>query len=647
MGAVILFWGWRAGFLALAVVMLAIVEGSRLIRSRWELSQTYYHRFADMGTLVTVFVAIYYFTTDISQSLQKIISWLPIAMFPLFLAQIYGTRKTIDISAFFLTMRKKKKKRLSITEKQINFSYPYFAVCLLAAGIVNLRSYWFYFAVFILVAWALWAIRPRRHSIAVWVIVLLISGGAGFGFHQGLNQLQKYLMELGNEWYLDNMRRDVDPYRTRTAIGDIGTLKPSSRVLFRVKLPQEQKTVLLREACYSLFYRSTWTSSKKEFQIIKPEPDNKSFFLSKHSSPDLSLTVSSYLRNGQGLLKLPAGSVFLDNLPVSLLEQNAFGVVKASFGPGLITYEVAYDPMLSLSIPPGKADVYIPGEELPAIQDVLDELDLNALDGKHKLIALEQFFEKNFTYSLNLSPAAGRTALSDFLLQTRSGHCEYFATAAVLILRAAGIPARYQTGYALDRNDQLNGWILVRDRHAHAWAQAYVDRKWQTVDPTPSDWSQLEYENASSFEVLYDLWSEIVFQFSKLRWGKSFNKWLIGGAVGLLLIMVARRFYGKRNVKRVKIVKSDKMQGRENVPGIFADVETELNQLGFCRHSWETIGDWLERIQRTNDFKIKKAVVADTLKLYYRYRFDPDGIEGAEEVLLRKKVNELLNGLYV
>jgi transglutaminase-like putative cysteine protease len=41
------------------------------------------------------------------------------------------------------------------------------------------------------------------------------------------------------------------------------------------------------------------------------------------------------------------------------------------------------------------------------------------------------------------------TPLARFLLRTRSGHCEYFATATVLLLRQLGIPARYAVGYAV------------------------------------------------------------------------------------------------------------------------------------------------------------------------------------------------------
>ena len=78
-----------------------------------------------------------------------------------------------------------------------------------------------------------------------------------------------------------------------------------------------------------------------------------------------------------------------------------------------------------------------------------------------------------------------KSALSHFLLQSRAGHCEYFATATVLLLRAAGIPARYCRGYAVQEFSKLENRFIVRDRHAHAWTLAYVDGIWTNFDTTP------------------------------------------------------------------------------------------------------------------------------------------------------------------
>jgi transglutaminase-like putative cysteine protease len=92
--------------------------------------------------------------------------------------------------------------------------------------------------------------------------------------------------------------------------------------------------------------------------------------------------------------------------------------------------------------------------------------------------------DANHGYSLNYIPGPG-DPLSGFILSKKSAHCEYFASSAVMLLRCVHIPARYVIGYYAHEQDGL-GNIVVRQRDAHAWAEAYVDGAWTTVDATPS-----------------------------------------------------------------------------------------------------------------------------------------------------------------
>ena len=78
-----------------------------------------------------------------------------------------------------------------------------------------------------------------------------------------------------------------------------------------------------------------------------------------------------------------------------------------------------------------------------------------------------------------------------FLIHTGAGHCELFASSAVLLLRSMGIPARYVTGFACGEQ-YSSGVYYITDRDAHAWAEAYdvESGKWILLDPTPSVWRQ-------------------------------------------------------------------------------------------------------------------------------------------------------------
>lgn len=103
-----------------------------------------------------------------------------------------------------------------------------------------------------------------------------------------------------------------------------------------------------------------------------------------------------------------------------------------------------------------------------------------------KIKAVEAYLLTHHRYSLTTDPGPG-DPVSNFLLEKKDAHCEYFGSAAVILLRCVGVPARYVTGYyAHEGGDE--GVTVVRQRDAHAWAEAWVAGiGWRTVDATPGD----------------------------------------------------------------------------------------------------------------------------------------------------------------
>ena len=105
----------------------------------------------------------------------------------------------------------------------------------------------------------------------------------------------------------------------------------------------------------------------------------------------------------------------------------------------------------------------------------------DGLSERARVDAITRHFATGFSYSLQGAREQDELPLKRFLEISRSGHCEYFATATVLALRAVGIPARYATGYAVQEWGELEKAYVVRRRHAHAWALAYVDGAWKSL----------------------------------------------------------------------------------------------------------------------------------------------------------------------
>ncbi len=98
--------------------------------------------------------------------------------------------------------------------------------------------------------------------------------------------------------------------------------------------------------------------------------------------------------------------------------------------------------------------------------------------------ALAMFREQPFYYT-RTPPALERNPVDEFLFETRQGFCEHYAAAFVTLMRAAGIPARIVTGYQGGSLNEVDGFLLVRQSDAHAWAEVWLDESgWTRVDPT-------------------------------------------------------------------------------------------------------------------------------------------------------------------
>ena len=111
-------------------------------------------------------------------------------------------------------------------------------------------------------------------------------------------------------------------------------------------------------------------------------------------------------------------------------------------------------------------------------QDPAGRADLAIANRALKLV------RDHFAYTLNV-PLAGRNEVDDFLFDRREGYCEHFSSAFVVLMRAAGSPARVVTGYAGAWRNPIGDYWIVRKSDAHAWAELWLPgRGWVRVDPT-------------------------------------------------------------------------------------------------------------------------------------------------------------------
>lgn len=641
LGAALLFWGWQTGLWIFAVVMALVFEASRLIRMRCNLAGTDFRRIADGCTILFIILLIYILASERSANfIVLVIEWLPVVLFPLLAAQAYSSSDRIDIRTLFL-LRRRQQKTKDRKPTLINLTYPYFAVCVVSAGAANVRDGFYYLGAFVLIALTLWIVRSRRFSVLVWISMMAIGGCTGFVGQIGLHHLQLILEQKGLEWTTHMTTHDPDPFQTHTAIGDIGTLKPSDRIIFRVT-PHADKSsaMLLRETTYNRYLSPMWVAVEPDFKALKSEPDKTTWHVARAPLKGRAITVAASLHEGKGVLKLPDGAFQVDRLPVVIMEKSRYGTIKVEGGPGFVAYRVHFDDSLADESPPTEFDLDVPDKEKPAIHLIHDQLQLDGTPPREIAERVESFFQNNFQYSLEQAARKPKkTALSYFLTDSRAGHCEYFATATVLLLRAAGIPARYARGYSVHEFSKLENRYVVRASHAHAWVLVYLDGAWRNFDTTPGSWVSIENALGPDWQVLSDLWSWCRFNFSRAWWwlrqsGAFKYIWWVFLPV---VLIPARRLFRKRRAKQVSTQTPLKIEDTRLPAGMDSEfylIEQALIAAGFDRDPSETLRNWIGRMPANQAASYLRDDLNSILKLHYRYRFDPNGISASDKAAL-------------
>jgi transglutaminase-like putative cysteine protease len=633
LAAAALFWGAQTGNWLVAAASAALLEAPRYVSRRWQLESAEFNRVADFCTVLMFAIAVYlYVSFGNPRAITLLFQWMPVTLLPLALAQAWSTSRALDLSVLFWSLRRNPMRR----PVKLNLGYPAFVLWLLAASAANQQDMAFYLGLTLLAAWPLLLARPRSYASPVAAGMLLAAALAGYGGQLGLHRLQQWLEVAAPEWLAGGGAR-TNPYRSTTDIGSIGELKLSPRILLRVEADRAiNAPILLHRASYDDYVAGTWVARNARFEQLAPFGTASTWKLGEARPPVSQITVHDH-SDGNPVLSLPANTARIEGLAASEMKMNALGTVQVEHKPGLFSYRAQIGSDSSAYGAPTARDLRIPGAEAAAVTRIARELALAALPPEQALARVKQFFADHFAYSTwQGKPAGERTPLSEFLLATRAGHCEYFASATALLLRAAGIPARYATGFSAQEWSQLDGAYLVRERHAHAWVRAWVDGAWRDLDTTPASWFSAEAAGSPLWSPLADLWSWARFRLSAWSARASERGWsqaLIWLVVPLFAWLAWRTLRGRRAERPAA---SDRAASVRSWPGADSEfylIERRMAQLGHARRDAEALSEWLARVAAQSGLDV--AALQRLARLHYRHRFDPAGLPAAEREALR------------
>jgi len=375
-------------------------------------------------------------------------------------------------------------------------------------------------------------------------------------------------------------------------LGQIGEIKKNSTVVMRVRTgkPVGYPTLRWRGIALSSFDGKRWSSPEHDSVTIpagmngwinlseRPaEPADPTATILRYTillqpvatdtmfAPANAISIRGNL-SGEGsstelgarrsyVIRDSTGSLFNPFHNFSTLRYEGFSLLPARNVPRLRAASTEYSEEIR--------NIYLQLPKLdPRIPELAKQITARAQTPFDKTITLENYLRSHYAYNLNLTGKPGDDPLAHFLFETRSGHCEYFASAMAIMLRTLDIPTREVNGFLPGEYNDLGEDYIVRASDAHSWVEVYFPGTgWMTFDPTPPgaedaggffsrlgqymDWFELSWnEWVINYDFIHQIllaqtmqrttrsWTEIARswfthqQAKGRRWMRSRNDWL-------------------------------------------------------------------------------------------------------------------------
>jgi transglutaminase-like putative cysteine protease len=302
----------------------------------------------------------------------------------------------------------------------------------------------------------------------------------------------------------------------RVELESFGSAKRSDRVVLSMEtepLSLMNQAIRLREAVFTEYRNGVWTRSadhRAEGRLFSPRshPALAPPFPKREGFGKVSINLNLFTN---GFLFLPYGATNLEverGFPIRLPD----GVVQAGGSRRAVRYNA--------DIPGGKHGV--PGVSAIDANRVPPEIReyANALTGElDQPVAIydriEEHFRREFVYTLDPPRSPGDPVVY-FLQHSKAGHCEFFASAAALMLTARGIPSRLVTGSYGGELGFFSRSLIVRGGNLHAWVEANLDGTgFVVLDPTPPAGMPASMQRVSWLARLTGLGREMEFFYDR------------------------------------------------------------------------------------------------------------------------------------
>lgn len=697
LGVTLMVWGYLTNHALLALGAALLVESRHWLNWRWQFDGRGYSR-AWILCLMALAGTVGFHSLNLSgpTALLAFIEWLPFIFLPLILAQQYGAAPAVPTSVFSVITRQRLKRERSlgkiIPETRIHLGYPYFALTLLATAFraSGFQDQWQYFAlmVFLTVLAFYFSNQSKQRRLLPWFIMAILIGFSSMASSRGLIELYFWVKRGG---FL-NSEGSEPPVEQNTAIGKLGELKLSRRIEWRVSIPENRTPPeRLMTLAYNHYRAGKWQSFDPNFQDYERSFSDLLTIADEKDKGEFAFTTEGFQVNEQkkpiqfpirlrgavnsnrkALPCLNSPALFAQATEIDSIEQSQLGTILAINSSSVIDLEIwpGDDPSLREAEPTQRirgnqlldtTSLALPSntQEATELLSLSQKLNLDALSDRDKIATLKNYFQKNYRYTthLKIQNQTNKTALTEFLTETHEGHCEYFATATSLLLRAAGVPTHYVVGFAVRETSNQPGEYVLRGTHAHAWCRAYlgghkeqieeeqtiyikgVEKKikvirdvwkggqWTDVDLTPSSWLTIDSPKPNLKERIADTFQRIREDFQLWRANEKNRGWVNLTLVVItiaLLIFVVWRLSGSR-VRREKTL-LDGQQAPKASPTALTLLLPQLETILGKKPPGQVLSKWLQK--KLPEFPSQSY--HRLFDLHEQERFSPHALESIE-----------------
>lgn len=243
---------------------------------------------------------------------------------------------------------------------------------------------------------------------------------------------------------------------------------------------------------------------------------------------------------------------------------------------------------------------------LKRVKPLAEKVTAGARTNRERAEKIDKFLaEGEYTYSLGNAPPAGVEPVEWFLFEARTGHCEFYSSAMVLMLRTLGVPARVVNGFNPGTFDAYAGTWTVRERNAHSWCEVFIEGEgWVEFDPTTGNGREadstlaqrLGFDQFKIYQMTMGLLNRMDFEWQ--RWVVSFSASMQWGLLQTLYqwaedLEVAFRVW----LSRVRLIKPSAIAAGLVLFLVFLRIIRRPLMRLFAR-VWLVVGPWFAWLMR-------------------------------------------------